>query len=99
MKDIEVIKHECLSPIPEIKVGTYVDYSGFYVNGREEGYSKVKRIFLDEFVGEMDPVFSIYAELENGKLKCLGFANAKRESWTHPLVDIWPGLAVKFYNE
>lgn len=67
---------DCESPIDYVKIGSMLEYTGDYVDGHEEGYSKVIRIYRDQlFYGDepADFISPIEAELENGKLITLGY--------------------------
>lgn len=75
---LEIRKVDCKSPIPYIEIGTLIDYSGNYVNGYDEGYSKVVRIYRKDMYQGNRKIISqipraIYAQLENGKLILLAF--------------------------
>lgn len=69
------------SPINYLKIGKDFLYSGNYINGHEEGVSKIKRFYCERFFhnnkpkkldknSSPDPMFM---ELENSKIILLGF--------------------------
>lgn len=65
------------SPIPELKIGDIFNYKGRYKDGYDEGFSKIKGFYIEEFYinGEKSNSNrnSCFMELENGKLILLGF--------------------------
>lgn len=76
LNDIDIKKIPCDSPIPEIQIGTILDYSGNYINGFERGASKVALIYCDVInvngLPSDDQEGAIWAQLENEKCILLG---------------------------
>ena len=73
-------------------------YAGRYVNGWEEGISKVVRIFCEVMYEggkrcKGDTLAPVYAELEAGKLILLGYDSVekgffdRREEWKNHLIE------------
>lgn len=78
---IEILEIDIPSPIEGLNIGEDFFYEGQYVNGYEEGVSKITRIYKEvvlwdgkEFEGGTD---GVWMQLENNKLVLLGFLEYK----------------------
>lgn len=68
------------SPVSSLKTGNDFSYKGTYINGYEEGTSKIKRFYkeifsLDKVKEDQKDDCNYLMELENGKIFLLGFCN------------------------
>ena len=81
-KNLEIRKIDIQSPISDLNIGDDFNYKGHYIDGYEEGFSKIVRFYKEvpfwdnveskpEKNGSND--FPVWAELENGKLILLGY--------------------------
>lgn len=78
---------EITSPIDKLVIGEEFLYNGRYKNGYEEGISKIKRFYYEQFYLNDIPQLpkkdgnenSVWMELENGKEFLLGFLDYKNK--------------------